>query len=742
MKLNILILSFFLSAASGVTELYSQDEPQTAPSQIIKTEEHISADTILRDTLKLYSNFKSYSDTTEISMSLVSFNMENKVSYNYDISILKPNKISILSHSDTYGKTMVSDGIDMWIHMPFMAKHTRTSAPAGLDHIFNVDISDIEGMGTEQFLLYLFFNEGKGFLSSDKLKSSIYGEELVNGKVSYIIDLKQDPLLIRLWIDKDSSYINKIMLDATSLIEKQQQQIGIDNPQMNMEYIEIHSNITVDTELDENVFKFRVPEDSEIVDDFYDEQVPSHEYLNLEKKFIDFELRSLTKKDRIKLSQYYGDIIILSFMDITQEKSQYLISDLKNISFKYKNSPVSVIAIDSTNNEKLLKKTIKGKKIRFPLLIEEDSGISNIYGASSFPSLYIIDENGTIKHIYSDYFMGLKERIQQDIGLLLAAMEKPYIDPQKEDPTRGLHKLWHLPVKTTSLSSDDLLISISAQSEMYLISDKGNIINIIKLKHRINTINSIDMENDGIKEYIGYWKNHTDIIAFDNSGKLIWKNKIMPGITDIKTGDISSDERPEIVVGLNGFEGVKTLDHDGQQIWSSTDIINSSKLDIGDINNNGSKEIAALSGDFSVHILDNSGKAIKILEPEIQPNFLRAVKNSDNDTDLLISGSSYDNEILKLVDWNGRVIWETILGNIQSSRVEDIKVHPQKDIIAVSTADGQVFVFDKIGNIMAYLDENSSNILIEWLITDTGETNLVTAGIENGITNYLLIESE
>ncbi len=691
----------------------------------VRVDAQVSAGEILERVINLYSNLKTYQDSTKVIISLTSQGIENKVSYISDVFIDKPNKFFIKSRSEIYGRTLISDGRNMWLHIPSMNKYIENNAPVNLENILTVDLNNITTMGSRQFLLFLFFNKENKFLK--EIAASTYGEEIINERFVDIIDLKNKTLNIQLWVDRENNTIIKISLDATSIIKNQQKEMGVEPAEIKMIYQEIHSNICVDKEINNDIFKFAPPEGATPADSFYegDSQLTNYPYLG--KKSIDFELKSVNKKGKIKLSEYYGNIILLAFLESNKKTSIHMIKDLQNIFNIYKNEELSVFGIDIKGNEKSLKKL----KIKFPVLIDEENNLSNSYSVNSYPTLFIIDENGIIKHVYTAYFTEIEERLKKDINLLLEEMDKV----KDSTETKGLYRLWHLPVKTTGLSANSFLTAISVSGDMYLITPQGSIKKIIKLKNKIQKI--LPLNSDRTK-YIGYSLHRRDVIAFNAKDEELWKIKIEPGINDIEIGNLDSDNYPEIGIGTSGLEGINVIDHKGATIWNSTDIINVIKLEIADFTGDNSSEICAVSNDGNIYIFNNKGKLIDTLKPQIYATYIKIIKSSE----LLISGSSDDNEILKVLDNKGKVMWEVILGNAESSRVEDVKVHPFKNIIALSTADGQVFVFDNIGNIISYTKEKGFNITIDWLITETGQTNLVTAGIESGINNYLLIDGE
>ncbi len=719
-------------------EINAETDHDISSNEIDKSSESvITAKEILEQTIHVYTTLKSYKDNTEISASLITEGIENTASYKTEIIIEKPNRFSVKSHSDVYGRTAVSDGNKLWIYLPFLNKYTEDKSPPDLKSMLTADLNNITTLGSERYILFLFFKKNN-ILADKNMDISIYGEEIFDGRPSYIIDLNNDNISMRLWIDMENRYISKIILDATSIIKKQQKEMGIeDSPEISMEYTEIHSDIIIDSgKISKNLFKFIPPDNSQLVDKLYEGEYEKQDYPYLEKKLIEFELKSINNKGTKKLTDYYGNVIILSFSDISKNNSLIMLKDLKNILTKYRNKPFEIVAVDTIENEKDLKKIIKNNKLDYPILIDEKKSTSLLYGITSPPAIFIINENGIIKQVYTDYFVGMKESLEKDINNLLINMGSITLEEDNSN-TKGLHKLWNIPVKTAGFISESDILAVSIPDDIYCISAQGSIDNIIELKKRLNQIKKIYIANDKFA-YIGYRKRGHRIYSFNDKGRINWNIIIEQGINDIISGNLNNDKLSEIIVSRSGLGGITIFDNTGTEINTSTSVLNTIKLDIGNISGNSTPEIIAAKNEKNIFVLDNNGVLINKINSDIFVNYLKVAGYNS----ILICGSSHDSEIIKNIDNKGNLIWELILGNTESSRVHDVKIHPNKNLIAVSTVDGQVFVFNSMGDVVGYTREKGINISIGWLTTSTGQTNLVTSSIESGLNAYLPIENK
>jgi peroxiredoxin len=100
------------------------------------------------------------------------------------------------------------------------------------------------------------------------------------------------------------------------------------------------------------------------------------------------------------LSQYSGQIVVLSFWAFKCPVSLSYDERLGALQKKYKSAGVVVLAVDSNANETAaeIRANAANLKLPFPVLLDEDGSLAERLKATQTPSLFIIDGRGILRY--------------------------------------------------------------------------------------------------------------------------------------------------------------------------------------------------------------------------------------------------------------------------------------------------------------------------------------------------------
>jgi len=696
--------------------------------------EEKNASLLFEKVVEKYSQASTYSDTTEVLMYLLSQGIENKISYTSEIAIKKPDMFMVKNKAGLFGRHIVSNGEKIWVYFPLMKKYSVAEDSNKISEILSVDLNSLDTIGTEQFLLFSFFDRSSRFISKEKSEAEIAGEEEINGKLFHILKIKNEENSMMLWVDTCTLNIHQITVDMSPILEEQQDNMGIEASDVRMSYTEIHKNISVNNEIPDDFFVFKPPEGVTEVDSEGQTEGPGYSLIG--KEFSLCKLDPLNSTEKIFIPARSNEAQVVSFINITSEDSGKIIEELKYLYKKY-DGKVNLAVIGKNKNLKQLRKYLSRKNINFPVAVERQDALIEKYGITSFPTTLLIDKNGLIQQVYSGYFEGLAERLSEDF-LILNDPEIPSIE-DSYTKEKGFHLQWSLNLKTVGLDTDTEIVAVNTSGSIYHVNTRGSIDKVIELDNNAAEILYSDINEDNKYEYIVYGKWGKYISVYNSKGKLIWELPAEFGVLDVKNCELGGDNNMEIAVGMNGPEGIKVCDSEGNIIWTSTQVINVWNVSCCDINGDGVDELSVVSYDGKITLFDSRGTVLKKIEPEIKSDFAELALVSGRPF-FLISGMLNDNEVFAMLDSEGEIKWEVILGNIRNAAVESLSINPLKEWIAIGTVDGQVFVFDDKGNNIAYKNQEGLNVKVSWIELEKGEYSLITASVEKGLNAYNITE--
>jgi hypothetical protein len=154
---------------------------------------------------------------------------------------------------------------------------------------------------------------------------------------------------------------------------------------------------------------------------------------------------------------------------------------------------------------------------------------------------------------------------------------------------------------------------VGTQGTLFL-DDKAKAKSSVMFSLRTGHPAIVDVEGDGVSEFLdrgGGWQN---ISLIDHKGNAIWTYGGMPGVDNISAGDIDGDGVLEFVVGFNGGGGVRLLDRNAKEKWKQPDG-NVWHVELVDTNADGSLEIIHSNAAGEMTVRDKDGKIIHKAKP-------------------------------------------------------------------------------------------------------------------------------
>ncbi|HSM25857.1 MAG TPA: TlpA disulfide reductase family protein [Anaerolineaceae bacterium] len=114
----------------------------------------------------------------------------------------------------------------------------------------------------------------------------------------------------------------------------------------------------------------------------------------------DFELVDLNDNQH-KLSDHRGKIVIVNVWASWCKPCQYEMPAMQNIYDKYSQDDLVLLAVNNTYQDNFndMLTFVQSNSLTFPILLDREGVVSNLYQVQALPSTYFIDQKGIISDI-------------------------------------------------------------------------------------------------------------------------------------------------------------------------------------------------------------------------------------------------------------------------------------------------------------------------------------------------------
>jgi len=109
----------------------------------------------------------------------------------------------------------------------------------------------------------------------------------------------------------------------------------------------------------------------------------------------DFTL-PLLNGENASLSSYRGKIVILNFWATWCPPCRAEMPSMETLYQRFKNQGLEILAVDLGEPARTVQQFIQNNRYTFPVMLDTNSRIGNLYGIQSIPTSFIIDREGKI----------------------------------------------------------------------------------------------------------------------------------------------------------------------------------------------------------------------------------------------------------------------------------------------------------------------------------------------------------
>ena len=138
----------------------------------------------------------------------------------------------------------------------------------------------------------------------------------------------------------------------------------------------------------------------------------------------DFTLKDTEDADHTLAGQK-GNVVILSFVKVDQDRSIKTLNALEEVGAMFKSDGVKVWGITSqTGDRGAIEGLMEKLALSYPILLDEGQKLYGEFGLFTFPSTMVVDQKGNYVHEYSSYSSDFQDTIVSDIKVLLGLISE------------------------------------------------------------------------------------------------------------------------------------------------------------------------------------------------------------------------------------------------------------------------------------------------------------------------------
>ena len=132
----------------------------------------------------------------------------------------------------------------------------------------------------------------------------------------------------------------------------------------------------------------------------------------------DFVLKSTTGEN-IRLSEYRGEVVLLSFWAKWCGDCRAQLSGLNDMYSLYREAGFEMLAISIDRDLDDARETAESLEVMYPVLFDEGREVSRLYDIGSMPIVVLIDREGVVREVIDGYRRGTEEEYLDQVKALL-----------------------------------------------------------------------------------------------------------------------------------------------------------------------------------------------------------------------------------------------------------------------------------------------------------------------------------
>jgi peroxiredoxin len=132
----------------------------------------------------------------------------------------------------------------------------------------------------------------------------------------------------------------------------------------------------------------------------------------------DFTLKSL-EGTNLRLEEYRGQVVLINFWASWCGPCRQEMPLLDRLHHRYEDAGFAVLGVNVEGEAEPAQEIVDKTNVTFPVLIDEDQKVSEMYNLEAMPSTVVVDRDGVIRYIHRGYKPGDEAKYVEIVKALI-----------------------------------------------------------------------------------------------------------------------------------------------------------------------------------------------------------------------------------------------------------------------------------------------------------------------------------
>jgi thiol-disulfide isomerase/thioredoxin len=382
---------------------------------------------ILASAAQFYAARKSFEADLASTTHVETSTMKSEMTSTFHLAVQPPASFALILKTGMPGGTLISDGKTWITSVQFLNKYTSNDAPATIDELLQPpNLALVEG-GTPLGFEALLGKDPVKALSAGLKSSADLGLEPVAGQSAHHLQIVATPYLTDIWIAAGPQPLllqSMVSIDMSATLksltaeQKKKLPAGLDLEQMKMSRTTTYSNWQIDQPVAAATFQFQPPPGMQLVDELV--TLPRHPLVG--KMAPDFQLNDLDGHP-VSLASLRGKIVVLDFWATWCGPCVAGLPLVSSVAGSFKDKGVVFYAANLKETAGQVRQFQAEKTLAFPVLLDDQGKVADLYQAKAIPETVLIDPAGKIQAVHVGYDPGIRKKLTAQLNAMLAGKD-------------------------------------------------------------------------------------------------------------------------------------------------------------------------------------------------------------------------------------------------------------------------------------------------------------------------------